>query len=79
MQTLLALVASGMGGALDPLIMWRYTSDRIVYRAIDELPEGAAIDLALAYVKGAESAAAARFRDIDARVFVARPTADRRA
>lgn len=61
-QTLLALVESGLGIALVPSVMQRYLSDRIAYRPLLDLPEGAAIGLALAYMPNSESPAAARFR-----------------
>jgi DNA-binding transcriptional LysR family regulator len=61
-QTLLALVESGLGVALVPSLMERYVSDRLVYRTLLDLPEGAATGLALAWLPDGESAAAARFR-----------------
>jgi len=61
-QTLLALVESGLGVALVPSVMQRYVSDKIEYRPLLDLPEGAAVGLALAYLPQTESPAAARFR-----------------
>lgn len=61
-QTLLALVESGLGIALVPSVMQRYASDKIEYRPLLDLPEGTAIGLALAYMPLTESPAAARFR-----------------
>ncbi|MDM0108613.1 LysR family transcriptional regulator [Variovorax sp. J22R24] len=61
-QTLLALVESGLGIALVPSVMQRYASDKIEYRPLLELPEGASVGLALAYMAETESPAAARFR-----------------
>lgn len=61
-QTLLALVESGLGIALVPSVMQRYVSDKIEYRPLLALPEGAAVGLALAYMAETESPAAARFR-----------------
>lgn len=61
-QTLLALVESGLGVALVPALMQRYAGERLVYRALLDLPEGAATGLALAWLPDGESATAARFR-----------------
>lgn len=61
-QTLLALVESGLGIALVPSVMQRYASDKIEYRPLLDLPEVAAVGLALAYLPQTESPAAARFR-----------------
>jgi DNA-binding transcriptional LysR family regulator len=63
-QTLLALVESGLGVALVPSVMQRYVSDKIEYRPLLDLPEGAAVGLALAYLPQTESPAAARFRTV---------------
>lgn len=68
-QTVLALVESGLGVALVPSVMQRYISDRIVYRPLlDVLPQ-AAVGLALAYMEETGSAAAARFRQLATREF----------
>ncbi|MBH2019129.1 MAG: LysR family transcriptional regulator [Burkholderiales bacterium] len=68
-QTVLALVESGLGVALVPSVMQRYISDRIVYRSLlDVLPQAAA-GLALAYMEETGSAAAARFRQLATREF----------
>jgi DNA-binding transcriptional LysR family regulator len=61
-QTVLALVESGLGVALVPSLMQRYVSEKIDYRPLLDLPEGAATGLALAYLADSESPAAARFR-----------------
>ncbi|MFT3820910.1 MAG: LysR substrate-binding domain-containing protein [Rubrivivax sp.] len=61
-QTLLALVESGLGVALVPALMKGYASERLAYRPLLDLPEGAATGLALAWLPDGESAAAARFR-----------------
>lgn len=61
-QTLLALVESGLGVALVPSVMQRYVSDKIEYRPLLELPDSASVGLALAYMAQTESPAAARFR-----------------
>lgn len=67
-QTLLALVESGTGIALVPSVMQRYVSDKLVYRALDDLPDAAAVGVALAYLQGSEMAAASRFKDVAVRV-----------
>jgi DNA-binding transcriptional LysR family regulator len=61
-QTVLALVDSGLGVALVPSIVQRFVSDNIVYRSFATPPPAAAIGLALAYRADRESAAASRFR-----------------
>jgi DNA-binding transcriptional LysR family regulator len=68
-QTVLALVESGLGVALVPSVMRRFVSDRIVYRPLVDLPSDASIGLALAYVADSESSAARRFRELSVRVF----------
>ena len=62
-QTLLALVESGLGIALVPSVMRRYASDVIAYRELADLAPDQAMALCLAYMAGAESPAAARFRE----------------
>jgi DNA-binding transcriptional LysR family regulator len=69
-QTVLALVESGLGVALVPSIMQRYTSDKIAYRAFVDFPSSAAIGLSLAYMVDAESPAANKFRSLAIREFV---------
>ncbi|QJW85900.1 LysR family transcriptional regulator [Ramlibacter terrae] len=61
-QTLLALVESGLGVALVPSVMQRYVSEKIAYRPLIDLPPAASIGLAPAYLPHSESPAAARFR-----------------
>jgi DNA-binding transcriptional LysR family regulator len=68
-QTVLALVESGLGVALVPSVMRRFVSDRIVYRPLADLPSSASIGLALAYMADSESAAASRFRTLSVRAF----------
>lgn len=63
-QTLLALVESGLGVALVPSVMQRYASDRIVYRPLVDLPAAASIGLALVHLSESESPATARFRKL---------------
>jgi DNA-binding transcriptional LysR family regulator len=67
-QTLLALVESGLGVALVPSVMQRYASDKIIYRPLVDLSQRAAIGLALLHMPQSESAAAARFREAATRV-----------
>jgi len=67
-QTLLALVESGLGVALVPSVMQRYVSDKILYRPLLDLPSGAAVGLSLAYMPNTESPAAAHFRRVALRV-----------
>ncbi|MFZ2294111.1 MAG: LysR substrate-binding domain-containing protein [Polaromonas sp.] len=68
-QTVLALVESGLGVALVPSVMQRYISDKIVYRPLLDVPPAASIGLALAYMAETESPSAARFRKLAAREF----------
>ena len=68
-QTLLALVESGLGVALVPSIMQRFVSDRIVYRPFVDFPSAASIGLALAYMAETESPATNRFRKLASRAF----------
>jgi DNA-binding transcriptional LysR family regulator len=67
-QTLLALVESGMGVALVPSVMQRYVSDNILYRPLLDLWAGAHVGISLAYRPQGESPAAARFREVAVRV-----------
>jgi DNA-binding transcriptional LysR family regulator len=71
-QTLLALVESGLGVALVPSVMQRYASDKIIYRPLVDVSERAAIGLALLHMPQTESAAAARFRKAATRESLAR-------
>ncbi|MDB5931321.1 MAG: LysR family transcriptional regulator [Polaromonas sp.] len=68
-QTVLALVESGLGVALVPSIMQRYNSDRIIYRPLADVLPDASIGLALAYMEDTESSAAVRFRQLATREF----------
>ena len=71
-QTVLAPVDSGLGVALVPSVMRRHISDKIVCRPLPDVPPGASIGLALAYMAETESPAAARFRNLAAsRMFAA--------
>jgi DNA-binding transcriptional LysR family regulator len=68
-QTVLALVESGLGVALVPSIMQRYISDRILYKPLADVLPASSIGLALAYMADTESKAAAHFRELAARAF----------
>jgi len=67
-QTLLALVESGLGVALVPSVMQRYASDRIVYRPLTDVSAGASLGLSLVYMADSESPAAAHFRKLAVRL-----------
>lgn len=68
-QTVLALVESGLGVALVPSVMRRFVSDKIVYRPFSDFPPTASIGLALAYMADTECPAASRFRKLACREF----------
>ena len=68
-QTVLALVESGLGVALVPSVMQRFTSEQIVYRHFDKMQSTASIGLSLAYMAESESPAAAKFRQLALREF----------
>jgi DNA-binding transcriptional LysR family regulator len=68
-QTVLAMVESGLGVALVPSVMQHFPSQKLVYRRLLKLPEVAAISLALAYRPEMESSAAQRFRQLAEREF----------
>lgn len=67
-QTLLALVESGLGIGLVPSVMQRYVSERIVYRPLTGLSAASSIGLTLAYMAENESPAAALFRKAALRI-----------
>ena len=75
-QTVLALVESGLGVALVPSVMRRYGGHGIVYRDLEDMPAEAAIGLSIAYMADTESAAAQRFRALAVKEWSrdARPT-----
>jgi DNA-binding transcriptional LysR family regulator len=73
-QTVLALVESGLGVALIPSIMRRYVSDRIAYRTLDDIPREATIGLSLAYIADIESPAGRHFRSLALREFASTQT-----
>ncbi|QHJ01711.1 LysR family transcriptional regulator [Xylophilus rhododendri] len=68
-QTVLAMVESGLGVALVPSVTQRFTSQKMVFRRLVDLPEAADIGLALAFKPERESAAALRFREMAAREY----------
>jgi DNA-binding transcriptional LysR family regulator len=68
-QTVLALVESGLGVALVPSIMQRHVSDKIVYRPFVDFPATASIGLSLAYMADTASPAVNRLREIAAREY----------
>lgn len=68
-QTVLALVQAGLGIALIPSVMQSQISDRVVYRPLLDLPDTAAVGMALAYMRSSESSAAAHFRRMAQAVF----------
>ena len=68
-QTVLALVESGLGVALVPSVMQRYISDKIVYRPLVDVSTASTIGLALAYMADTESPAAGHFRQLAEREF----------
>lgn len=70
-QTVLALVESGLGVALVPSVMQRFSSDKIVYRGFVDFPSTASIGLALAYMAETESPAARSFRKLASREYPA--------
>lgn len=63
-QTILALVESGLGVALVPSVMRRYASDVIAYREISDLGHDSWMGLSLAYMADAEPPAAVKFREV---------------
>jgi DNA-binding transcriptional LysR family regulator len=74
-QTLLALVESGLGIAFVPSVMRRYASDVIAYREVLDIDQDSGMALSLAYMADAESPAAVRFREVALRVVGANATA----
>ncbi|MCX7169938.1 MAG: LysR substrate-binding domain-containing protein [Proteobacteria bacterium] len=68
-QTMLALVESGLGVALVPSVMQRLAHEGVVYRKLKNCPSAAIIGLALLYQPEMASAATQRFCDLAMRVF----------
>ena len=71
-QTVLALVESGVGVALVPSTMQRLASDRVACRRLTNCPPAAVIGHALIYRREMETAAALRFRLLASQVFSTR-------
>lgn len=63
-QTVIGLVASGLGVAIVPAIHAQYSSRRVVFRPLRDLPAGSEIGISIAYPTSRETAAARRFREI---------------
>jgi DNA-binding transcriptional LysR family regulator len=63
-QTVIGLVASGLGIAIVPAIHAQYSTPRVVFRPIRDLPAGSEIGISVAYPTSRETAAARRFREI---------------
>lgn len=68
-QTVLALVESGLGVALVPSIMQRFASDRLVYRPLADYPLAASIGIALTYLPQLESPVVRHFREVAEKEF----------
>jgi DNA-binding transcriptional LysR family regulator len=69
-QTLLALVDSGLGVALVPSVMReRFANERIVYRTLANCPSAAQVGIGLLYPPDRETAAGRRFRTLAANAF----------
>ena len=66
-QTVLSLVESGLGVALVPSIMQHAANPHVAYRRIVDMPDAAAIGLALALHPDRASPAALRFKEVAAR------------
>ncbi len=63
-QTVLALVESGLGLALVPSACQRQAPPGVAFRPIRDLPEAGRIGISFAYLRGSESAAARHFREM---------------
>lgn len=68
-QTMLALVESGLGVALVPSVMQRLAYEGVVFRKLKNYPPSAVTGLALLYQPEMASAATQRFCDLAMRVF----------
>ena len=68
-QTVLALVESGLGVALVPSAMQRFASERVSCRRFSHCPPAAVIGHALVYRREMETTAAQRFRMLASQVF----------
>ncbi|MCT9070330.1 LysR family transcriptional regulator [Cupriavidus gilardii] len=63
-QTVMALVESGLGIALVPSIMHRFANERLACIPVDDMPEAASIGLALAYCDDTETPTGRHFRQV---------------
>lgn len=63
-QTVIGLVASGLGVALVPSVHARHSTSRVAFRPLREPAQDATIGIALAYRAADESAVSRRFRDL---------------
>jgi DNA-binding transcriptional LysR family regulator len=63
-QTVLALVESGLGVALVPSIMQRFANDRMVIRHLAGYPDSASIGLALTWLPTHDSQVVRHFREV---------------
>ncbi|ABF12010.1 DNA-binding transcriptional LysR family regulator [Cupriavidus metallidurans] len=63
-QTVLALVESGLGVALVPSIMRRFGSDKLVYSTLANYPNTTSIGIALAFSPHADGPAIRHFREV---------------
>lgn len=63
-QTVLALVESGLGVALVPSIMQRFANDRMMIRDLAGYPDGAGIGLALTWLPAHDSPVVRHFREV---------------
>ncbi|CAG2153456.1 LysR family transcriptional regulator [Cupriavidus numazuensis] len=63
-QTVLALVESGLGVALVPSIMQRFANDRMVFRHLAGYPDSAGIGLALTWLPTYDSQLIRHFREV---------------
>jgi DNA-binding transcriptional LysR family regulator len=68
-QTVLAMVESGLGVALVPSVTQRFATPKMVFRRLIDLPEVADIGVALAFKPERESGAAQRFRTLASREY----------
>lgn len=63
-HTVISLVASGLGVALVPSVAAQYSSDKIAFRPVADLPPSGRVGIALAYRPTEETPAARRFREV---------------
>jgi DNA-binding transcriptional LysR family regulator len=63
-QTVLSLVESGLGVALVPSVMHRFVSQKLVYRALSDLPASATVGFALCWRKDMEAPVARNSRTL---------------